>query len=296
MPVYRTLSWLANYLAAELGQPIERTPFWLDWAALCRADFSCSVSRYVAHRTEQLFGLRGDTSVILYNSVDLPSETFVPARSRNKIVFAGGVKVNKGILSVMLAWPRVITVDPTGRTPYFWKGRLTDDGRSMQACVLSQLDSQIAKSVHFQGFGDRRQISHALQTARLAVFPSYAEAFALAPMEVMACGCPTVYTRRTSGPELKDHNQNGWLVDPGQPHEIADAIIRLLADDDLAKRFGDAGRRRIEENFSTGAMVSQNEAFYRDCVSDIRSTHMRRNSLFSMRDLRSVFSWNRDFK
>jgi len=294
VPVVVRLHGSLTYLAAELGQPVDRTAFLLEWAAFHRADFWCSVSRYAAHKTQQLFGLRGDRPIILYNPIDVPSETLAPTRSKNQIVFTGGLKVNKGILSLIKAWPRVIAVNPEAELHIFGRDRVTDDGQSMQAFLLSQLDPQIGKSVHFRGFGERRQIFHALQTARLAVFPSYAEAFAQAPMEAMACGCPSVYTRRTSGPELIDHNQDGWLIDPGQPNEIAEAITRLLADDDLAKRLGDAGRKRIEENFTTEVMVGQNEAFYQDCLSDFRSTHMRSTRSLWMRALTTGSTPNRD--
>jgi glycosyltransferase involved in cell wall biosynthesis len=141
-----------------------------------------------------------------------------------------------------------------------------NDGQSMQASLLSRLRPESGGRIHFHGFVDRRQILQALQTARLAVFPSYAEAFAQAPMEAMACGCPTVYTRRTSGPELIDHDQTGLLIDPDRSDEIANSIIRLLKDDRLAQRLGDAGRKHIQENFSVETILTRNEAFYRKCL------------------------------
>jgi glycosyltransferase involved in cell wall biosynthesis len=109
-----------------------------------------------------------------------------------------------------------------------------------------------------------------LQHARAAVFPSFVESFALAPLEAMACGCPTVYTSRVSGPELICDGEDGLLVDPAHPEQIAAAIGRLLADDDLANRLATAGRRRIEEHFSMAAFLPRNEAFYRQCVENYR--------------------------
>jgi glycosyltransferase involved in cell wall biosynthesis len=137
--------------------------------------------------------------------------------------------------------------------------------------------------VYFHGHVNRERIFSALQTARLGVFPSYAESFALAPMEAMACGCPTVYTRRASGPELIEQCRDGLLVDPDCPNEITEAVIRLLADDELAKRLGRAGRRRIEESFSIDAMVRQNETFYSSCLSNFsqsRETTVRHRQGF----------------
>jgi glycosyltransferase involved in cell wall biosynthesis len=272
VPIIVRLHGSLTYLAAELGQPVNRTAFLLEWASLRRADFWCSVSQYAAHRTQQLFGLRTDTA-ILHNPVEVPIQTCASSRSRNQVVFTGKLLPSKGILSLINAWPRVTEVYREAELHIFGRDRLTDDGRSMQSFLQSRIDGQIRNSLHFHGYMDRQKIFHALQTARLAVFPSYAEAFAYTPMEAMACGCPTVYTRRTSGPELIEHNQNGLLIDPDQPNEIADAIIRLLTDDDLAKRLGEAGRKRIQETFSIAALVAQNDAFYQNCLNRFRGVH-----------------------
>jgi glycosyltransferase involved in cell wall biosynthesis len=295
VPIVVRLHGSLTYLATELGQPLDRSAFLLEWAAFRRADFWCSVSRYAAHKTQRLFALPGDSGTILYNAVDMPLETPALTRSKNQVVFTGGLKVNKGILSLIQAWPRVIAVNPEAELHIFGSDRPTDNGQSMQAFLLSRLDVQVRRSVRFHGFGDRRQIFHALQTAHLAVFPSYAEAFSQAPMEAMACGCPTIYTRRTSGPELIEHDQTGLLVDPDRTDEIGNAIIRLLTDDTLARRLGEAGRKVINENFSIGVMVRQNEAFYEDCLKRFRRTPRRRTLPFWARGLRrAVLARNRE--
>jgi glycogen synthase len=270
VPIVVRLHGSLTYLATETGQPVDRIAFWLEWAGFRRADFWCAVSRYSAHKTHQLFDLRGDSPTILYNSIEPPLQKVPPSRSKNQIIFTGGSKVNKGILSLIEAWPRVIAAHPEAELHIFGGARTMNDGQSMQASLLSRLRPESGERVHFHGFVDRRQILQALQTARLAVFPSYAEAFAQAPMEAMACGCPTVYTRRTSGPELIDHDQTGLLIDPDRSDEIANSIIRLLKDDRLAQRLGDAGRKHIQENFSVETILARNEAFYRKCLEHFR--------------------------
>jgi glycosyltransferase involved in cell wall biosynthesis len=294
IPVIVRLHGSLTYIAAELGQPVSRTAYWLEWAAFRRADFWCSVSRYAAVKTQQLFGLRGDRPMILYNPVDAPLEALARTRSKHQIVYTGGLKVNKGILSLLNAWPQVVAAVPEAELEIYGSDRPMDDGRSMQAFLISQLDPRVGKSVRFHGFADRQGIFRALQGARAAVFPSYAEAFAQAPMEAMACGCPTVYTRRTSGPELIEHNRTGLLIDPDRPDQIAKAMIRLLQDDRLAWRLGQAGRKRMEE-FSTAVMVGQNEAFYQKCLDDFRRTRMQSAAPFWTRRFRSAaLNPNRD--
>lgn len=96
---------------------------------------------------------------------------------------------------------------------------------------LGQYSGRVGKSIHFHGHVERAELVAALQRAGLDVFPSSAEAFALAPLEAMAYGCPTIYSQRGSGPELIENGRDGLLIEPDQPHEIAGAIVRVLTDD-----------------------------------------------------------------
>jgi rhamnosyl/mannosyltransferase len=54
----------------------------------------------------------------------------------------------------------------------------------------------------------------------------------------------------------------GLLVEPGDPDAISAAIIRLLDDPDLARRFGRNGRLRLEDHFTAAAMVGSTLGLY----------------------------------
>jgi len=56
--------------------------------------------------------------------------------------------------------------------------------------------------VHFKGHVSQETLFTQLAGAVAAVFPSYSECFALAPMEAMAAGCAVINTSRASGAEL----------------------------------------------------------------------------------------------
>ena len=86
----------------------------------------------------------------------------------------------------------------------------------------------------------------------------------------MAYGCPTIYSQRGSGPELIENGRDGLLIEPDQPDKIAEAIVRVLTDDSLAQRLGEAGRERVMKNFSAQVLLAQNEAFYQECLSDFQ--------------------------
>ncbi len=270
VPVIARLHGAMSYFASELGQPVRRAPFWLERASLRRAEFWCSVSRYTAVKTQRLFGLRSGPRAILYNPVDVPTDLCVTARSGSQVIFTGTLAVKKGIVSLAKAWPRVLEVCKDAELHIYGKDGRTDERPSMQAFILSQYNGRIGKSIHFHGHVDRAELFTVLQSARLAVFPSYAEAFALAPLEAMACGCPTIYSQRGSGPELIENGRDGLLIEPDQPDKIAEAIVRILTDDNLAQRLKTAGRERVTKNFSTPILLARNEAFYRDCLNDFR--------------------------
>ena len=140
----------------------------------------------------------------------------------------------------------------------------------MQEHVRFRLGDAPEGSVQFHGHVALEQLERAFREARVAVMPSYAEGFALTPLHAMACGCPTVFTKRSSGQELISHGESGLLVDPDRPDEIADTIVTLLQDGALAERIGSAGRARIARDFSAEGWGARNELFYTQCVADFK--------------------------
>jgi glycosyltransferase involved in cell wall biosynthesis len=269
VPVVARLHGSGVYFAAEMGWKCDRLGFWLERASLRRCDFIGSTSRYTAERTRDVFKLKNSADAILYNPVDIPEAAPAKARSRSQVVFAGTLNSKKGVLSLIRAWPEVRRACPDSELHMFGKDTLTRDGQSMEGYLASMLNGDRG-SVHFHGHTSRENLLENLKTPRVAVFPSYAEAFAMAPLEAMANGCPTIYSRRGSGPELMDDGRDGLLIDPDQPQEIAKAIIRVLRDDELAVQLGQAGRRRVAASFSAPVVLAHNEAFYISCIQKFK--------------------------
>ncbi len=76
--------------------------------------------------------------------------------------------------------------------------------------------------------------------------PSLQEGFGIVFLEAMAAGLPVVAGRAGAVPEVVPDGEAGLLVDPEDPQEIADAILRVLTDPDLSRRLGAAGVERAE--------------------------------------------------
>lgn len=270
VPVVVRLNGSATFFAAELGGAVNRTTALLERRSLRRADFWASTSLYTAQRTRDLFSLPTEADAILPNAVDLPPEVSA-ARSTRRIVFTGTLTAKKGVRSLVEAWPLVLASVPDAELHLYGKDGKSEFGGGMRDELRSRLPASAAERVVFHGHVSADQLLAALGEARAAVFPSYAEAFALAPLEAMAMGCPTIYSRRGSGPELITSETDGLLVDPDDRMAIAAAIVRLTTDDALARRLGAAGRARIAERFSTAHLVVESTRFYDSSVERFRA-------------------------
>ena len=275
VPVIGRLHGSVTYFAAELGRPTDRVSFWLERASVRRFDYICSVSEYTSQKSHQVFKLNCRKShTILYNPVEMVTESSSVPRSENLVVFSGTLTGKKGIVSLIEAWPTVVNSYPNAELHVFGKDGRTEDGESMQGFLSARLNGASA-SVRFHGHVSREKLFEALRTAGAAVFPSYAEAFAIAPLEAMACGCPTIYSRQGSGPEMMEDGREGLLIDPHQPGQIADAILNILSNPTFARQLGDAGRNRIRQQFSIDSLVNQNIDFYQQCTNGFRLRHRK---------------------
>jgi glycosyltransferase involved in cell wall biosynthesis len=91
--------------------------------------------------------------------------------------------------------------------------------------------------------------------AAIVVFPSLREGFGVSCLEAMAHGRPVVASGVGGLLDLVVNGETGILVEPGNIPALRSAIERLLADRDLRRRMGEAGRRRAAEHFSWDAMT-----------------------------------------
>ncbi len=267
VPLVVRLHGCSTYFAVELAKPTDRLTFWLEQASLGRAEAWCSVSQYTARKTQQLLKPRRPCSQILYNAAEFISEQDTVTRSTNRVVFAGTLTAKKGIIALVQAWPQVLAAMPDAELHIYGKDGFTEARQSMRAYLLDQLTPLAQKSVVFHGHITQSELRRAYQEAALAVLPSYAEAFALVPLEAMACGCPMVYTRRCSGPELIEDNKTGLLIDPDQPDEIVSAITCILGNPNLADQLGKAGQAHVRQNFALTTLLADNERFYQSCLT-----------------------------
>jgi glycosyltransferase involved in cell wall biosynthesis len=102
--------------------------------------------------------------------------------------------------------------------------------------------------------------------------PSVAESFGIAYLEAWMCRKPVIGARIGSSKCVIKEGEDGLLVPPGKPEELAEAIILLLKDRELRQRMGEAGRAKTLANFTWDRVTDRVENVYQGLLRDNLST------------------------
>lgn len=135
-------------------------------------------------------------------------------------------------------------------------------GHSVKAELSDLIPEGFKSHFIFNGHVTRNELMCHYKFSKAAVFPSFAEAFAFAPMEAMASGIPTIYSMEGSGNELIRDREDGLLIDPSSEESIAQAIEFILHNPEIASQIGRNGSEKIKLQFSKEKMTTETLNFY----------------------------------
>ena len=116
----------------------------------------------------------------------------------------------------------------------------------------------LEKHVLLPGF--REDVLQLMKSADLFVMSSVTEGLGSTVLDAMAMRLAVVGTRAGGIPEAVVHGETGLLVAPGEPRELAAAIVRLLKDPALGQRMGAAGHARVADQFGVGRLLRRHAA------------------------------------
>ncbi|MCC6765091.1 MAG: glycosyltransferase family 4 protein [Deltaproteobacteria bacterium] len=105
----------------------------------------------------------------------------------------------------------------------------------------------------------------------VAVQPSRSEGLPNATVEALASGCPVVATAVGGLPDVIRDGTTGWLVHPGDPARLADAILEALADRAEAGRRATAGRALVTRLLAVDRTAAEVAALYERLVGRARA-------------------------
>jgi sugar transferase (PEP-CTERM/EpsH1 system associated) len=128
-------------------------------------------------------------------------------------------------------------------------------------------DIGMADRVKFLGFRD--DVPSLLQAMDVFVLPSLSEGLPLSVLEALSLKKPVVASDVGGIPEIIENGVTGYLVPPENPEALAEKITLLLQNPERAAVIGQAGRRRVEEDFSLPRMIREHQSLYEEiCAGD----------------------------
>lgn len=115
--------------------------------------------------------------------------------------------------------------------------------------------------IEVSGWMPREQVRQALASLDIYIQPSLWEGMPVAVLEAMRQGLPLVASDIVGNRDLVQHEVNGLLA--GDAQQFAVHIRRLLADADLRRRLGQAGRERLLQRYTVQHMLAGMYEVYR---------------------------------
>ena len=211
-----------------------------------RMDRIINVSKSSAEETRRLFKVPQEKLRVVYNGVDgnlFKTDNSVP-REPNSLIMVGEGRI-KGFLYLLRAIQSLrnevkIKLTVVGRGP-------PDNqyaSRLLKECGLED-------TVTFTGRISAEELARRYSATEVAIVPSLYEGFGFPAAEAMSCKLPLVATKAGALPEVVgEDGESAILVPPSDSDALATAIKRLLADELLRRKMGEAGRKRVERNFT----------------------------------------------
>ena len=100
--------------------------------------------------------------------------------------------------------------------------------------------------IKFVGRVEYERLGHVLQVADVFVFPTLEDVWGVAPLEAMAMGKPVICSKYAGASELVQDSVNGYIVDPWNPPEMAQAMKRFIEEPKQAEEMGHRARSTMK--------------------------------------------------
>jgi glycosyltransferase involved in cell wall biosynthesis len=277
----------------------------LDRATVARAltavDVVAGCSAHVTSAARERFADTGVRFAVLPNGAPVERlEDVMARRTPGKVLFVGRLSPEKGVHTLLDAWPRVVAarpdarldiVGPSGEAPREFIIDLSDDPDlrglsrfyprgsafkgSYDAALRAMIPAQIAHTVSFVGHETHERVIARCAASAVFVNAALWEAFAMPPVEALGTGTPVVMTRVGGASEFIEATGGGLLVEKNDPDALADAIIRLLADPSGSAELGRRGAQRVAKLYSWTRVAALTRDLYAEALSARRESAKR---------------------
>ena len=184
---------------------------------------------------------------VISNGVD--TEFFYPLPPREvrnfRFLFVGRFQSQKNLFFLL---ENIVQISDKCSNPF--TVMLVGDGPLKDEVIKHAGILGIGNRFEWVGWCDKLELRKLYQNADCFINPSLYEGMPNTVLEAMACGLPVIASNVIGNLDLVCNGETGYLFDLERPDDFQKFLIDLLEDPDKAKRFGIAGRQRVEAEFS----------------------------------------------
>jgi L-malate glycosyltransferase len=203
-------------------------------------------------------GIPEDKITVIYNGISEPKVEHIDRVNRIEKVISvvGRLSEEKGHKFLFQSLAKLKDNHPQLK----WKLNIVGDG-PLKEELNSLADSlNLQANINFQGFVNNMNTVYI--NSDLIVLPSENEAFPFVAIEALAYEKPVISTNVGGLPEIIRHNETGILVPYGDENAMADNILRVIEDEDFAKKIAKCGKDFFLKNLTFDKMLNQTLAIY----------------------------------
>jgi glycosyltransferase involved in cell wall biosynthesis len=211
--------------------------------AVRRADAVRTISDFT---TRLVRDLGREATAVFPAYVDLDSflePAAVPLAEPPSALFVGVLERYKNVDGLVAAWRSAAE-----RVPH---ASLRIVGAGHRVAAVRQLLAELPANTTYTPTLAPAEVARALDEAWALVLPSRSEGLPRIVMEAFCRGRMVVGSRAGGIPDIVEHGRNGLLVDGDDPRALADALVRVLGDRELAERLGAQARADASRWVST---------------------------------------------
>ncbi|MBO6793741.1 MAG: glycosyltransferase family 4 protein [Balneolaceae bacterium] len=229
-------------------------------------DIYCPTSKFAVSLYRDVYAIDDKPFDVVPNGIPdefINLEVDQKSPSKNRIIFFGRLSKEKGVETLLDA----ATLIPESINELVFIGR----GELASKVDAAHQEGPLTGKIQRLDWLSISELIIEIQRSTLAVLPSFEESFGNAIVEAMACGVPVISTNAGSIPEIVDANQNGILVNPGDPKALSEQIKLLIQDPEKRALLAKNGRQKVIENYSWKATAEK----YAQIYSDLLDGHIR---------------------
>lgn len=258
------------YDRKELERDIKKRVFRnLERSVILHAEAVTSIADDFTRFAREVWNLPHKEIILVKTGID--REIFRPSsapKENMSVLFVGRLEETKGIEVLAKAIPKILKVYPTAK--FYFAGRdmmRQDTGESWQDYILKLAPRQ---NLNFLGQLSMDELLRYYQHCTVGVFPSLYEPAGTVHLEAMACGCVSIVTEVGGFPEAVKNGVNGLLIPPRDPEALANAVVRLLADDHLRTTLAQNAFDTIRNEYDLNNIADQTLAIYRKAINSFK--------------------------